>query len=172
MKNNDFVLTIDTVFSLNECKNIINDYKNKTEKSESDYLNYYYTEIENTPLMNTVNKKLEPITSQYVNLYPEANLTTNKWSLTQMRFKHFKPKCAFGTWHSENSLTRSSRVLGVQIYLSDHECGTEFYNGDVIKSKVGRVTIFPCYFTHTHRGQVCPDNKDRYILTGYYNYVF
>ena len=90
MKNNDFVLTIDDVFSLNECKNIINDYKNKTEKSESDYLNYYYTEIANTPLMNTVNKKLEPITSQYVNLYPEVNLTPNKWSFTQMRFKHFK----------------------------------------------------------------------------------
>ena len=30
--------------------------------------------------------------------------------------------------------------------------------------------MFPAYFTHTHRGQACPHNKDRYMLGGYFHY--
>ena len=54
------------------------------------------------------------------------------------------------------------------IYLSTHKCGTEFHDGLLILSHIGRLTIFPSYFTHTHRGQVCPEKKDRYLLGGYY----
>ena len=45
--------------------------------------------------------------------------------------------------------------------------GTEFFNNEVIQSELGKVVLFPAYFTHTHRGQVCPEKKDRYLLTGY-----
>jgi len=57
------------------------------------------------------------------------------------------------------------------IYLTEHNCGTEFFNGDYIKSEIGRLVIFPSYFTHTHRGQKCPNNKTRYIITGYVNFI-
>jgi hypothetical protein len=55
--------------------------------------------------------------------------------------------------------------------LSDNNCGTEFYEGATIISKKGKVLLFPAYFTHTHRGQLCPEFKDRYILGGYANFV-
>ena len=48
---------------------------------------------------------------------------------------------------------------------------TLFYNKKVIKSEIGKLVIFPSYFTHTHRGQKCPDKKNRYIITGYVNFL-
>ena len=58
----------------------------------------------------------------------------------------------------------------IQIYLSKHNCGTEFYFKKVIKSEIGKVVLFPAFYTHTHRGQVCPENKNRYIITGYFSF--
>lgn len=40
----------------------------------------------------------------------------------------------------------------------------------VIKSEIGKVVLFPAFYTHTHRGQVCPENKNRYIITGYFSF--
>ena len=170
--NKDFILTIDNFLTAIECNDIIKNFKDNTVKGESDYLNYLYNEIEDTYLMPIMYQKLLSVITKYKELYPEIDLTSDPWEFTQMRFKHFKPHHAFNSWHSEHSRIRADRILGIQIYLTDHNCGTEFYNGSVIQSKVGRLTMFPCYFTHTHRGQVCPENKDRYLLTGYYNYIF
>lgn len=27
--------------------------------------------------------------------------------------------------------------------------------------------LFPAFWTHTHRGQLCPDNKLRYVMSAY-----
>ena len=71
-----------------------------------------------------------------------------------------------GTFHSEQSI-EDPRVLSILVYLSDHNCGTEFYNGFTIKSVKGRAMVFPPYWTHAHKGQPCPDKKFRYILSAY-----
>ena len=68
-------------------------------------------------------------------------------------------------------LTNEPRILSILVYLSNHNCGTEFYNGKVIKSVKGRALIFPAFWTHTHKGQPCPDNKYRYILSAYVNLI-
>ena len=60
--------------------------------------------------------------------------------------------------------------INFMIYLSTHECGTKFFDGNYIKSKKGRLAIFPSYFTHTHRGMPCPEKKDRYMFGGYFNF--
>ena len=88
-----------------------------------------------------------------------------------MRFKKFKGKKYFDKWHSENCIKYPNRVLNLMIYLSDHDCGTEFFNGEVIPSVTGNAVIFPSYFTHTHKGQPCPKGKTRYIITGYFNFI-
>ena len=108
---------------------------------------------------------------KYCTYYQELNMTKDKWALTSLRFKKFKPGQAFYAWHSEHSGKYSTRVMVFQLYLTDHNCGTEFFSGETIYSDAGKAILFPAYFTHTHRGQVCPQNKTRYVITGYYNFI-
>jgi hypothetical protein len=166
-----FILVEDNFLSEKYCKYIIEEYKNKTniQFKHTGYNGYILKEDEK--IFNELQLKIIDIIKKYEKMYPEINLTKDKWALTELIFKHFKPGNFFSDWHSEVGLTRPSRVLNMMIYLSEHDCGTQFFNQDVIKSRIGRLTIFPSYFTHTHRGQICPDNKDRYILGGYYNFI-
>ena len=83
----------------------------------------------------------------------------------------FEKNKGFINWHSEHSFSYPFRVLSLQIYLSNHNCGTEFFRDIIINSNCGRGILFPSYFTHTHRGIVCPDKKDRYIITGYLTFI-
>ena len=68
-------------------------------------------------------------------------------------------------------IAKLSRVLAFQLYLSDHNCGTQFMNGEYVESDIGKAVLFPAYFTHTHRGQACPQKKTRYLITGYFNFI-
>tara|TARA_B100001109_G_C18683766_1_gene389983 strand:+ start:157 stop:678 length:522 start_codon:yes stop_codon:yes gene_type:complete len=161
---NKFTYIKDDVFSLDECNQIISDYKPKTSYDEN--TRYSYANIESFDYID----KLMSTVFNYISEYPEINLIASKFGLTNIRFKHFKPGNSFNIWHSEHCITHAYRVLSVQLYLSEHNCGTKFYNGDYIQSKVGRVAIFPAYFTHTHKGETCPDRKDRYIITSYISF--
>ena len=165
----DWILVRDNIFSDQECDEIINQHKPNCIFDEQrkfyscvdidiKHLNYYY--------------KINYLTEEYVKEFNDAGHTSSIWSLATLRFKHFKPGQSFQNWHSENCVRYPYRILGLQIYLSDHDCGTEFnaYKR-TIKSVKGRATMFPAYFTHTHRGQVCPENKDRYLITGYYHFI-
>ena len=76
----------------------------------------------------------------------------------------------FENWHSEHSIENSNRILNFMIYLSTHDCGTQFLDKRIIKSEKGRLAILPSYFTHTHRGMPCPEGKDRYMFGGYFNF--
>jgi hypothetical protein len=166
MKN--FIFVKENVLDEKECEDIIKYCSDKTNPSDFDYLNYDCYDFDNSHYLF---KKILPILQEYKNTYPEIDKTASIWDLTSLRFKSFEPGKGYTGWHSEHCLSKPDRVLNVQIYLSNHRCGTEFYNGDVIMSKVGKLAIFPSYFTHTHRGQICPDNKPRYIITGYVTFM-
>jgi len=76
----------------------------------------------------------------------------------------------YHVWHHEDdSPTNMRRILTFILYLNDVEEGgeTEFlYYGKRVKSKAGRLVLWPAGFTHTHRGN--PPLKDaKYILTGW-----
>ena len=90
----------------------------------------------------------------------------NSFSLREIRFKHWKPNKFFDNWHSEHGSETPNRILNFMIYLSTHECGTKFFDGNYIKSKKGRLAIFPSYFTHTHRGNP-PLGGTKYIATSW-----
>ncbi len=169
MKN--FILIEDNFLNKKFCENIIKKYKNKTIKGEK-HTGYDYFFLENDDfVIQEIQKKMISSIKKYINLYPEAYLTKDRYVLQEIRFKHFKPGNHFSGWHSEVGYNSPNRVLNMMIYLSEHNCGTEFYNGLKIKSEIGRLTLFPSYFTHTHRGEVCPEFKDRYIMGGYFNFV-
>ena len=110
--------------------------------------------------------------NDYINKFKEVNYTPSKFKLNEeeLRFKHFEPGNCYEMWHCEHSYKNPYRVMNYMIYLSTHNCGTEFWNGDIVKSKKGRLIMFPAAYTHVHRGQKCPDNKHRYLIGGYINY--
>lgn len=165
-----FLLIADDFLSESVCDNIVTDYKTKklidwSQQAEG----FYYCNFENTELLN---QNILSSLAKYKDLYPSIELTSDKWSLVNVNFKWFKPGYSFNSWHCEHTKAHSTRILCFQIYLSDHQCGTEFYDPNTtVHSKKGRAVIFPTFWTHVHRGQVCPENTDRFLLSTYIHYV-
>ena len=165
--NENFILTIDDVFSKQECEILINSCLEHVIFDKN--INFSYCEIDviSFPFLFKLNNNI----NLYIKKYPEINMTYSYWQLNHLRFKFFKKSESFVNWHSEHSMDSPYRILALQIYLTEHNCGTQFYyNKKTILSKIGRVCMFPAYFTHTHKGQ--PDfDKDRMIITGYYSFT-
>ena len=168
-ENENFILTKDNFLNKEECKYIINLYKKDLIKTPHlSNNNYFYQEIDLIKFKYI--DKIADLTNLYIKKYPESNMTASRWGLSNLRFKLFKKGDSFSGFHSEISMKNICRFLSIIIYLTEHDCGTEFfYNKKTISSKIGRATIFPAYFTHTHKGQ--PDfKKERCIINGYYSF--
>ena len=164
MNTFNYIFIQDNFLNDIECDKLI-DYYHKNKDKIVTKNNYIFCNMQPNKFFK---KKLSKISSMYIEKYPEANITFDKWYLEELRIKHFKPKNSFDNWHSEHQVSTPLRMLALQIYLSSHKCGTEFYRYKTIISKKGRLAVWPAYFTHTHKGQVCPDNLNRFILSGYY----
>ena len=83
--------------------------------------------------------------------------------------KYTPPNDGFHIWHTDWGPMPEfiGRVLAAQFYLNDVEEGgeTEFYHQKrKIKSKKGRLAIWPIGFTHTHRGNN-PISNAKYVVT-------
>lgn len=168
---NNFILIEENILTHYECDIIINYFKDKTIKETSENgINYAFFKEEDYKTLSFLQNKIKNLIDNYIKKYDELMFIDN-FLLNDFRFKHLKPGNFFKKWHSEQSTKNKGRIFCLQIYLSDHNCGTEFYNGKVVLSKRGRSVIFPAYFTHTHKGQMCPEYKDRYLLGGYANFV-
>jgi|TARA_R110002012_G_scaffold6719_3_gene32030 hypothetical protein len=155
-----------------KCKSLIKtlDKNLEIDKSNLD-LNYSYKDIKIKSVQKFIVDKAVSFVKLYTSVYPELNMTSDRWAMTELRFKKFKPGKSFNKWHSEHCNKYPSRVLAFQLYLSDHNCGTQFMNGEYVESDIGKAVLFPAYFTHTHRGQACPQKKTRYLITGYFNFI-
>ena len=67
------------------------------------------------------------------------------------------------TWHSDKYSTRKLTYI---FYLNTVDEGwTEFWQGDKVAPKQGRLLIFPCDGTYFHQG--FPPKQDKYISTGW-----
>jgi hypothetical protein len=158
------ICIIDKSLSNEECDLLINEFSPKLQESLKAPWNYSFYD---TPLDNKILQKLAyNIIEIYKKKYPEVNYTHEKWSMKKFRFKVFEPGDYYDILHSEQS-SKNARILSILIYLSDHNCGTEFYDGTMVKSVKGRSLIFPAFWTHAHKGQPCPDKKRRFILSAY-----
>lgn len=169
----DFIYIENNFFSEKECDILIDVFKPLTEKSSNDtgYNGFYFesdSEYCNDIRLKFIDKKFQKSLETYIRIYPEVTFLGNL-SLREYRFKHWEPGKSFERWHQEIGITTPFRVLNFMIYLSSHNCGTQFFDNKIINSEKGKLVIFPSYFTHLHRGQKCPENKDRYMFSGYIN---
>tara|TARA_R110000751_G_scaffold10894_1_gene39487 strand:- start:472 stop:990 length:519 start_codon:yes stop_codon:yes gene_type:complete len=167
----NFIYQKDNFLTTKECADLVNKLKDDLKPGEEEYHGYSSRDLEGTEDYSVLQQKIIPLLKDYGEYFPEVNFTSDYWTLTHMRFKLFEAGQSFEKWHSEHSLVYSTRLLNIMMYLTEHNCGTEFYKGEYIKSEVGRIAIFPSYFTHAHRGQKCPDNRIRCIITGYVNFI-
>ncbi len=175
--NNNYIYIKNNFFSKDECDEIINKF-NSNLKEGPQHTGYSYKKlllndsILDKDFLNSFKNKFLKELTLYKKLYPEIDLTTSYWDLNDLTFKKFDKGKYFSNFHSEHSLKYPNRLLSIQVYLTTHKCGTEFYRSKkLILSKKGRLAIFPAYFTHTHKGQICIENKERFILTGYVSFV-
>jgi len=104
---------------------------------------------------------------QYFEWYPF--LKNFNYHSTTCLLQKTNPTEGYHDWHSEsNSISCANRTLVWSVYFNDVAEGgeTEFlYQKRKIKSKKGRVLIFPGSFTHLHRGN--PPYEAKYIATGW-----
>ena len=104
---------------------------------------------------------------EYLEWYPF--LKNFNYHSTTCLLQKTKPTEGYHDWHSEsNNIACANRTLVWSVYFNDVKEGgeTEFlYQKQKIKSKRGRVLIFPGSFTHLHRGN--PPYESKYIATGW-----
>ena len=83
----NYILSKKNYVSKEECNLLIKELKNKVKPGEHKSYGYEAFDLEGTPIINQVQQKIFPLWQEYINKFPEVNLTHNKWSLTHMRFK-------------------------------------------------------------------------------------
>jgi|TARA_R100001460_G_scaffold26377_1_gene53331 hypothetical protein len=177
----NFIYVKDNFLSEKECDEVIKFFKTLPNDDKSHDKDYHkegkYNGVfmfDNSPylkndILSFLKERFQKELNEYIKIYPELNYV-GPFYLTEIRFKHWKDGSFFENWHSEHSIENSNRILNFMIYLSTHDCGTQFLDKRIIKSEKGRLAILPSYFTHTHRGMPCPEGKDRYMFGGYFNF--
>tara|TARA_Y100001973_G_C5193214_1_gene332357 strand:- start:2067 stop:2615 length:549 start_codon:yes stop_codon:yes gene_type:complete len=171
----NFIYAKENFLLAEECDEIIKFFKKIPEKIFYKFGNYegVYLNDDSDYLkddkLSFLKDRFQTALNEYIKLYPELNFV-KPFYLTEIRFKHWKANNFFDSWHSEHSEETPNRILNFMIYLSTHNCGTQFLDKRIIKSEKGKLVIMPSYFTHTHRGMPCPEKKDRYMIGGYFNF--
>ena len=115
--------------------------------------------------------ELQKVLNLYLKKYPDANNVAKFRIEEGANLQHYKPNAGYYSWHAERQGI-SDRHLVFMTYLNDvDEGGTEFKNQKIkLPAKKGLTTIWPTDWTHTHRG-VISKTQDKYIITGWFNYV-
>ena len=112
--------------------------------------------------------KIKPCIDEYLKTY--SILGSRKFMIYDCKIKKIPEGAGFHSWHYENgSSTNARRTFVVQTYLNDDfDAGeTEFlYQGVREKPSTGDVLIFPCQYTHVHRGNP-PLGGTKYLATSW-----
>ena len=120
------------------------------------------------PLASKILLKIEPCVNHYLERF--SVLGKYKFLLYDCKLKKIPQGGGFHNWHFEDpSIGSSGRKFVVQVYLNDDFEGgeTEFlYQNRRENAVAGEVLIFPCSYTHTHRGNP-PIGGTKYLATSW-----
>jgi len=132
--------------------------------------------IKNIKVFQKYFMRLQSILQDYIKEYTFSNQGNPFYIIDAFNIQHYKPNEGYFGWHCERTSNKepiTSRHLAWMTYLNDltDEGGTEFYYQNLkIEPQKGKTVIFPCDWTHTHRG-VVSKTQDKYIITGWFNFV-
>ena len=124
------------------------------------------------PVINEYINELEKCTGKYIEEYPFCLQPGYRFQLSEpIRIQHYKPSEAFYGYHCER-YNLSHRHLTFSTYLNTvkDKGETEFYYQKVkVSPVVGKTSIFPAEWMHTHRG-VPSSTEEKYIITGWLSF--
>ena len=135
------------------------------------------TEVYFTPQDNYFEEyasELKNVTNEYTKKYKYSDHTQHTWRLDPIiKIQKYSKGEGYHVWHNENtgSPDTNKRHLVFMTYLNDVKSGeTGFlYQKLKVKPKKGLTLIWPAIWTHTHKGHIV--KSDKYIITGYYNFI-
>ena len=140
---------------------------NKDAKDSIDViLNYNDTALD--PYKEKLQKCVEDYEKCYQGLHGVGRFAPNAEGVN---IQYYKPGGGFKNWHFERTGILKSRLLVFMTYLNDvPNGGTEFFYQKIITpAKKCLTLIWPAEFTHLHKGQIAKHEK--YVITGWYNYI-
>ena len=167
------------------CNDLIDLFEKKTKRQKEGRTGYSTNpevkESTDISLWNTdtaldeYNDALYECLKLYMKKYPETQheLSSYDNSSEGTNIQKYLPGQGFKKWHCERTgiAKNIKRVLVYMTYLNDvKDGGTEFkYQKIKTEAKQGLTLIWPCEFTHTHRGIIA--NETKFVTTGWYNFI-
>tara|TARA_B100001029_G_C15053035_1_gene452211 strand:- start:1057 stop:1683 length:627 start_codon:yes stop_codon:yes gene_type:complete len=188
-----YIFCLDNTLSKQECQDIINKFEKDIDKTRQGVVgkgldlaikNSRDLQISSLKNWQKEDELFFKIISSTLNKYYEhLNFGHNFTSFTTGELYEFFPSKEDVTdtgyqiqktdpgkgyvWHHDARFDKDkSRELTYILYLNDVDEGwTQFYNGNQIEPKAGRVVIFPATWTYLHQGY--PPKQTKYLMTGW-----
>ena len=193
MNLNKFIYVNENSIDSDLCKNIITMYEEQENKYQGNTAGGVNTNIKNTldfiiPDNNTdcalkwskinifLKEELTRNLIKYKNSleadYSEYQIISDQLITVNFMIQKYTKQCGKYNYHHDFTIdyeNKKHRVITYIFYLNDVEEGgeTEIWGGNVkIKSKAGKLLLFPSCWTFPHRG-VMPISDNKYIITGW-----
>lgn len=198
MKNPNFIGSYNNVLSEIECNQIIDYFESdpnkepgvvskRTDKGIIESLilsnikkstdrTYNVNEDHFTPYL--ISERLQNYANEYVKEFPSVD-RVSRWSMCpSFNIQRYDPGEAYYEYHCEHfspliDRVINARLLAWMIYLNTvtDDGGTEFLEYDLVtNAELGKLLIWPAYFTHVHRG-IPSRTQTKYIATGWFAYL-
>lgn len=173
----DFIKVYDNVFSQQECKELIDAFKEGEQEfiAEDKCPQFYQVTLDEMTSREVVAKLTDKI-NQYADSIPVLDyMFPAKYSYEMVRIKRYRHDHddQFADHVDVNDHESAKRFLSFILYLNDVEEGGETYFtgiGKCVVPKRGRLLIFPPLWMFPHCGNETISNT-KYILSTYLHYV-
>lgn len=149
---------------------VVKSAKNSTDVELGAYHSY-------RDLLYEFNTHLQNAYNSYAEQYWQIGQYLGKHAVTAWQIQRYDAadRGGYHHFHIENSgVHNMRRCMAYIVYLNDIKDGgeTEFLQQSIrVKPETGKIVICPAYFTHIHRGNPVLSGEDKYILTGWMEYV-
>lgn len=187
----EYIVEYNNSLPKNICESIITKFEEQENKYPGVTMNGHDSKIKNTTdfhLMHQKNNEWKEIDdlltdelnkkfNEYIkNLFKDLNKESQIYRFNNVKDRGFQiqkyyKNCGFYNYHHDGYCEPEfgTRILTFLWYLNDVEDGgeTEFFGGKFkIKPEIGKLVLFPCYWTYPHKGCM-PKSNDKYIITGW-----